>query len=830
MSKEKKKAKEKLRRVSEGDTMSFAPSDARESIDPIGVGELRRNEMGKRFRAIPSRIAALYREYRANASAHVREGLIGLGFGLCAYLLGSCRFPFDTYPLGMALLCSSPKKILWVFFGLCASALSIPDGGFVWLFAYATAVTVRVLARLLVDPPADGVGHEGSGGLIKRAYLLFTESIYLRMATACASSFMVGLYFLVARGFVFYDLFAAIFSMLVTPAAVFVYSGCFEENKSDARFRQIAIGALGISLTYALRGMSFIGISLGIFFAFFITVYACRRAGLWRGLLLGLLCGLAYAPQYTPIFALAGLVAHLMWSVSSVWAMTAACAVAVMWGIYAEGVISVSRILPAMMLSAAAYVGAQKLSFFPAAKDLIFSGRYCSDMNDADISLISKKEGDKRLTELADTFETLSEIFYNLSDRLCRPGIPELRRMCDGVYDKYCPACPSRQICWELEYSESADIISSLGNILSERGVADLSDLPEYMQSRCAALPGIISEINRQSGELSRISGVADKSRVFAMDYAAISTILSDAARRGKDDMVPHRQLGERLTEVLAKYGFGEGGVSVYGQRCKRIIARGFDLSGVGRSAGELRESVEKACGFKVSEPVIELCEGVMTLRMNEARSLSARCILRVNNTGREECGDTVASFEAAEDRYYVLISDGMGRGREAAFTSGVCSMFLQKMLGCGNMPETVIKMLGGFVRSKPGECSATVDLLSVDLLNGKTEFYKCGAAASFVRRGGNLFKLAANTVPLGILTAGDVGKLTFDVLPGDIVIMLSDGVAGGNDDSVWLLDLLGGGFDPNLEVMAEKIINAARSRGSEDDISVALVQIEPAT
>jgi len=266
--------------------------------------------------------------------------------------------------------------------------------------------------------------------------------------------------------------------------------------------------------------------------------------------------------------------------------------------------------------------------------------------------------------------------------------------------------------------------------------------------------------------------------------------------------------------------------VCVYGKRRKRIIARGFDMSGTGSGIRQLKKSVEETCGFSVGDPVIELGEGTVTMRIDRGRSMNAHTVFRVNNTGVEECGDTVSAFESSDDKQVVIISDGMGRGREAAFTSGVCSVFLQKLIGTGNRADTVIKMLGNFVRSKPGECSSTVDLMELDLLTGRAEFYKCGAAASFVRRGGNLFKLAAETVPLGILTSGDIGKLSFDTQAGDVIIMLSDGVALGNDDSIWLLDLLTSGFDDNLELMAEKIISEARKRGSDDDISVALTSI----
>ena len=833
--------------ATEGDTKTFdaamsgsASGDSDGTADEkLARAEMRRARLRLKIQALPSQAMKMWKEYRRDATLHVREGSIGFALGICAYLLGSCNLLFDTFPLGLALLCAAPKKILWIFFGLCASAASMPEGALVYVFAYATAISVRILARLLIDIPAEASGStyspstdrlsERANGIKRRARAVFTESIYLRMATGCASAFITGLYFLVSRGFVYYDLFAAIFSMLCTPVAVFVYSGCFEENDADARFRELALATLTVSLTFSLRNMTLVGISLGVYFAFFVTLYACRQKGIWKGALLGLLCGVAYSPAYAPMFAISGFIASMIWNVSAAWAMTAAGAAAMIWGFYAEGTAAVAHILPAVMLSAASYLGAQKLSFFPAARDLIFSGRYCVDMNDADIARISRRESEKHLETLSDTFESLSEIFYNLSDRLSRPGLPELRRMCDGVYDRYCPLCPNRDLCWEIEYASSAELLGILSEALRERGVADIDDLPEYMRSRCAALPGIIGEINRGCAELTRIACISDKTDVFAMDYAAVSELLADAAKMGRNDSRPDVALSEKLTEVLAKYGFGDGGVNVYGDRRKQIIARGFDISGTGGGMKELKASVETACGFDMSDPVIEIGDGSMTLKMSRARSLTASCVMRVNNTGQEECGDTVTHFENCDDKFFALISDGMGRGKEAAFTSGVCSVFLQKLLGGGNRSETVIKMLNNFIRSKPGECSATVDLAEVDLLNGHTEFMKCGASPSFVRRAGNLFKLSANTMPLGILGGSDASKLTFDAEAGDVIIMLSDGVAQGNDECMWLLDLLSSGFDSNLELMAEKIISAARRAGSEDDISVVLIKLDAA-
>ena len=756
---------------------------------------------------------------------------MGLTLGLCAYFLGSARLLFGTSPLGIALLCASPKKIIWIFAGICVSALSLPENVFIHIFAYATAVTVRILARLLVDVPAESEGRMKGKRAINeakiRASAAFTESIYLRMATGAASVFIVGIFNVISSSFEYYSLFGAIFSIVCVPAAVFVYAGCFEENKSDARFRELAIGALLTSVTFAIKDMYLIGISAGAFFAFFVTLYVCRVGGVLRGALIGLVCGLAYSPEYSPMFALSGITVGVLWNLSPFGALVAGGTAAMLWGFYIEGIGAMSRILPAVMLSSVCYMGARRLTLFPAAKDVIFSGRYCRDMNRAEMWEEARERAYGRLTDLSDTFASLSEIFYNLSDRLNRPAMPELRRMCDKVYDRYCPDCPGRELCWELEYSSSRELLTELGKRLSEKGMTDVSDFPEYMKSRCVALPGIIGEINHECAELCRIAEQTDKSKVFALDYKAVSSLLSDVCASNRRDYAPDGELTEKMTELLSEYGFGEGGVSVFGDRRKQIIARGFDISKGGIGADELKQRVEKVCGFPVSEPVIEFKENVMTLRLSTARRFSARSVTATSGAEESVCGDSVTHFENCDDRYYAIISDGMGTGDEASMTSSICSLFLQKMLGVGNGVYPSVKMLNSFIRAKRGECSSTLDLAELDLLSGRVSFIKCGAALSIVKRGGELFKMSATTLPLGILEQTDAGKLSFDGEAGDVIIMMSDGVASGDEDCLWLIELLSSEWEDDLTAMAKKMIARARMGGSRDDISVILTRID---
>ena len=769
----------------------------------------------EKIKLLPERIESLRRTYRRQGRRHAKDGLLCAAFGIMAYLLGACRLPFGTSPLGIGLLCASPTRILWIFVGLCLSALSVPETAFIYIFSYATALTVRLLSKLLGDSHADGQSKS----------LAFNEGLYLRLLTSSISAFMVGIYSVILGDFQFYHLWGLILSVLVAPISTFAYSGAFQ--KENKKYRDLALCIILASVSFALREMYVVGVSLGVFFVFFVTLLTCRSRGVWQGAVVGLISGLAYSPIYAPAFALAGFAAGALWSVSAPLAIVGAGASGMLWGFYVDGISAMSRVLPAIILSGACYLWAQKLSFFPAARDLLFSGRYCADMNNALIDREGRTETEARLASLGEAFSSLSDIFYNLSERLCRPGVPELERMCDGVYDRYCPSCPNREVCWGIEYSESREILKMLGERLALGGSAEQSDVPDYMRRRCQALPGIVCEINERAAELYRLSSTFEKTEIFAMDYAALSDILKDAESQSKAENTPDLELCEKLSELLSEYGFGEGGVSVYGKRRRRIVARGFDISSAGIGMRDLREKVQNACGFKVSEPIIEIKEDFLTLRMSSAREFLAKGESFVDNVGGEECGDTVALFENCEDKYYALISDGMGKGRDAAFTSGVCSVFIKKMLGAGNRVPTVIKMLNSFVRSKPDECSATLDLMELDLLNGHVEFYKCGAAASYVKRGDNLFKLAAQTVPLGILKATDTAKLSFDAQRGDVIIMMSDGVTDGDDDCLWLLDTLSSHWDNNLKQMAKKISSAARSHGKKDDISVLLIKVD---
>jgi len=70
---------------------------------------------------------------------------------------------------------------------------------------------------------------------------------------------------------------------------------------------------------------------------------------------------------------------------------------------------------------------------------------------------------------------------------------------------------------------------------------------------------------------------------------------------------------------------------------------------------------------------------------------------------------------------------------------------------------------------------------------------------------------------------------IRFTVQPGDVIVMLSDGIARSFEDCPWLLDLLSSDGDiasGSVQRAAEKIVEQAAARGAKDDITAGVMRI----
>ncbi|MEE0970535.1 MAG: SpoIIE family protein phosphatase [Clostridia bacterium] len=763
--------------------------------------------------------------------------LRGVLFAVAAFLFGRTPLLLDTYPLAIALLSSAKRNVLFILIGACVSVFAVDAGNgvifspMVYLPAYIMIVFIRIAARMFIDPPNSFSAKrllspkstwEIRKSQLKQLYISrFEENAYLKMATACVAAFLVSLYALREGEYRYYDLFSAMFAMIGAPAITYIFSGIWEsgEEKGERLYREISAGALLTAAVFALRESYILGVNGAAFLTFFALMYASERKNILFCSALGLSAGLAFSPMYSPAFVLAAIARGTV-KRSRFASFSAASAVAILWGAYIDGFGAFTSLMPAVLSASVFAVGAEMLVIMPReTKDREYR---------AAASETLPVRSEEQMELLSAAFSELSKALYDISDRIHSPGMTEAREISLRAFEASCNRCGKCESCKNGNYGEFSEMVTKTGETLLRDGRLKKQKLPEYVSDRCTSIDSVIEEANTLFAELIRSRVTGEKTELIALDYEAVSHIISDAVAYSRAE----NELDGELTDRLRRFGklsdIGVRGVSARGQRKKRILCTDLGRRAEDMGTDELRRELEDACGFPLKELVFELHDGRVGLRTESARRFSVESGMAMRASGGEGvCGDTALAFENRNDNFYAMISDGMGSGQSAFFTSEICGLFMNKMLMAGNKKETCIKMLNTLLRSKGEECSASVDLMELDLISGKASFIKSGAAPSFVKRGDKLYKIRSETAPIGIMRGIDAEQVRFDVEDSDVIIMLSDGVSQTPEECLWLMELLGSPIEEDLTSVAEKICERSAEEGSRDDISVMLLRVK---
>ena len=95
-----------------------------------------------------------------------------------------------------------------------------------------------------------------------------------------------------------------------------------------------------------------------------------------------------------------------------------------------------------------------------------------------------------------------------------------------------------------------------------------------------------------------------------------------------------------------------------------------------------------------------------------------------------------------------------------------------------GFLPDTALRMMNSaMVTHGENNLFSTVDLMRLELDSGIAEFYKIGAAVTFIRHGDEVRVVEQSSLPVGVFAGQKVPKITQKLENSDFVVMVTDGV-----------------------------------------------------
>jgi stage II sporulation protein E len=197
--------------------------------------------------------------------------------------------------------------------------------------------------------------------------------------------------------------------------------------------------------------------------------------------------------------------------------------------------------------------------------------------------------------------------------------------------------------------------------------------------------------------------------------------------------------------------------------------------------------------------------------------------------------GDSYCYMNLGVGKYAVALSDGMGNGARAQEESSAALKLLRRLLLAGMNEERAIETINSLLSLRSSdEVFATMDLAMVDLNTADGRFMKIGSHPSFIKRGRKVIQLSSGNPPIGILNQIEVEPIEVKLQPGDLLVMMTDGVydlgkSYANKESAVIRMIQEIDSKDPQDFASQLLEKAIRSRKGkiDDDMTVIVTKVE---
>lgn len=344
--------------------------------------------------------------------------------------------------------------------------------------------------------------------------------------------------------------------------------------------------------------------------------------------------------------------------------------------------------------------------------------------------------------------------------------------------DTICKSCKHRLHCWEKEYETTRAAFQQLGS----RRNLQLSTIPKELQhcTRKNQLVAVFEQARRERKTQQLIAEKLEENRTILFEQLqATEELVSSIGSK-----MAVRYSGEITDMVLRKlehYGYYcDSVVAYYNAQNRLMIELYCQYQGLDHCMPTICHILSETLNVTLQELDPIKNESSMRYRIAQCSTyrLETACAALTAEVGQPS-GDTSVSFQDGSGTAYIVISDGMGSGSQAALESKMLTELFRKLISSGMSCHAAIRMLNGLMLTKSDqETFATLDVAAIDLDTCQLHMMKSGASATLLRHNGMVRKISAPTFPIGMQPVSEVQETDLDFCANDILIMLSDGVS----------------------------------------------------
>ncbi len=709
-----------------------------------------------------------------------RNAPVVLDMGLSEVLLRSIGlfvaratlFP-GLAPFGLAFLSIDRKFSMRSLVTLLAVTLGYCSLGFGVFLRYIAACIVYTVGLLFLEKGQE-LSRNGAIAL-GTGIILFTDGIYILW-----------------DGFSIENLFLLLFDLCLVGLGVLVFDRCrifagknFMKESPNGEEKLCIYLLSGITLlsfqSFPLQGWFSLANVLGFLLLGIIAVAGDLQCSMVAGLAIGFLLGIKTdLLACLAIFGVCGLFCGVSGQFRKQWVAGSLSLCGLLISAYAYG----SQI-PAVHFLEAPIAGLL-LFFLPVPVFRIFRPFLNSQVPPLSRDNPYKTHAQAKLSQVADSFRTLSETFTRISEQNEKTTNQEITALFDTAADHVCRSCSRMQDCWNRNFNDTYTAVFQLLGQLERKGKIATEDVSPYLADRCLRLSALVKEVNRLY-EIHKINQVwkckLNENRMLAGEqFGGVAEILSRLQEDLDYDIAPDQLAARELSCRLEASGIVATDIQVIhtpsGRQMVRLAAEDLQNS----------DSILPILKSVLGKPFAPAGSSQASyLQFREAPEFIVDAAFA--STGLcGESGDSLLFHPLHNGKYLATLSDGMGTGHQANRESSTTITLLEAFMDAGFDKTVAVKLINSImVMKSAGEAFATVDMCMIDLYSGDTEFIKNGAEPSYIKRKKMAETIRAASLPVGMLSGVEAEAFAHRLEPGDTIVMVSDGLELRDSGESWI-------------------------------------------
>jgi len=454
-----------------------------------------------------------------------------------------------------------------------------------------------------------------------------------------------------------------------------------------------------------------------------------------------------------------------------------------------------------------------------------------------------------KLQGFSNSFKNLANTFSGLSEKKSVLDQHDITKLIDDVANKTCHNCTNRRNCWEDNFYNTYQMYFAMLGICEKKGNLVREDIPENLSKLCTHMERLMDNTNRTfelyKNNLLWHNKIVESRELVSQQLSGVAGIIQNLSEELNMEINFKMNLEENLLIELNKNKVEVDSVIVIenNQDKYEVTLNHKSCYGKKSCTKDIIPIVSKVLGRKMRRDVEDCHIGGTTNQktskckirlVEEQRYRMANGVSRIMKEESKESGDSYSFMNMKGAQCLLVLSDGMGSGKKAREESAAAVDLLEDFIDTGFDKETAIKMINSVLVLKSNEDSfSTLDICSVDLYTGVSEFIKIGASSTFILRGEEVQVIRSSSLPMGILNTVDVEVTNKRLRDGDIIVMVTDGLTeiydSESDKEKWIVDALSSFKSNNPQDIADYLLREAKTRSNgiiKDDMTIMAARL----